>query len=124
MGRDARQGKTTLRNCGISRRQAALNIATRVMHHLPNIKSIGMIYRCFHVKLYFIETILGRSEVGLLDAQNEVDQSGDIAHVHRAVAVNVGTSIILWNHTQYHVDEGGHIAHIHGAITVHITTLS
>ena len=58
-----------------------------------------------------------------MDAQNEVDQSGDIAHVHRAVAVNVGTSIILRNHTQYHVDEGGHIAHIHGAIAVHITTL-
>ena len=73
VGRGARQGKTTHRNCLISRRKAALNIATRVMHHLPNIKSIGMIYRCFHVKLYFIETILGRSEVGLLDAQNEVD---------------------------------------------------
>ena len=56
--------------------------------------------------------------------EDDVDEGGDVRDVDNAVAVNVATGHVLWDHEQNHVDEGGDIAYIHGSVAVHIPFLS
>ena len=55
-----------------------------------------------------------------MDAEDDVDECGDVGDVDLAVAVHIAGGFVLRDNTQNHVNQGRHIAHIHFAIAVHI----
>ena len=58
--------------------------------------------------------------VALFSSEDLVDKGGYVAHVHRAVAVEVEALDLCAFFTQNDVDEGSDVAHVDGVVAVEV----
>ena len=57
----------------------------------------------------------------LHDAEDDVDECGDIGNIHVAIAIHIGHLLIHGCDAQYHVNEGCDISYIDFAVGIYVT---